>query len=807
MATLAEELHMSSSHNLALASLDDCLAFLRASLGRLRAAKSVDVPEMTEQLKMAAESAGMVRDWVWSELPGASWQSREELEDLITEIHHIIDTRAVEQLRSRLLTLAEELKRGSIVHRRAQRVTELNRLRDLAVDELRSHARLEGTPQTLPGPQSDQWIDWACALQEPQDSESLHTIRHRFPCVDDFVANLEPDMWVPSPAPVLEVVPPPSPKRQQAQAKAGADQKKTLTSVSGNRNGDAVATELMAWADAVGSLDGCVAILGESLATLRAANYIEVPEVIETLKKAAESARVVRERIWAELPGASWQSREELNALHVEIQKILRTKQLDQLRARLTALAAELEQGTIVHRRTQRVSELNRLRDQAINELRSQGTLEVAPQILPGPSADQWIYWACALKEPQDTESLRLLREGFPHLDEFIASLEASMWSSASTPAAPNPTVFMDRLDELRRKRPQNYPPTQEEVQAIHAQEHALMASMSTPEPAPPATPVVARAAAAAAAPALAPERPVEHSDPVKMIRESQAAAAAAAAKAAATPAVAKEKESDGDKWRKLPVNPVVIVIAALVLAALVGGIVWKMRRGHAVSTVQAVERQVAVQSNPGDPAAGQLGVASASAALSPTPDVGSKPPANQQEQATAAKPSTKEPSEKDKKAAEQPLLIRNIAVDQKPQQTQDATPAVAPQIAMANSQGGLPKNLMAGLPAPVPAKVTPPAQKLRVSSGVAEGQLIHQVSPKYPSQARQAHIQGTVALQAVIGKDGSVQGLRVLSGPPLLVPAAMEAVKEWRYKPFYLNGEASDADTQINVKFTLGEH
>jgi protein TonB len=123
----------------------------------------------------------------------------------------------------------------------------------------------------------------------------------------------------------------------------------------------------------------------------------------------------------------------------------------------------------------------------------------------------------------------------------------------------------------------------------------------------------------------------------------------------------------------------------------------------------------------------------------------------------------------------------------------------------MANSQGGLPKNLMAGIPAPVPAKVAP--QKLRVSSGVAQGQLVHQVSPKYPSQARQAHIQGTVALQAVIGKDGSVQDLRVLSGPPLLVPAAMEAVKEWRYKPFYLNGEPSDADTQINVKFTLGEH
>ncbi len=94
--------------------------------------------------------------------------------------------------------------------------------------------------------------------------------------------------------------------------------------------------------------------------------------------------------------------------------------------------------------------------------------------------------------------------------------------------------------------------------------------------------------------------------------------------------------------------------------------------------------------------------------------------------------------------------------------------------------------------------------QKVRVSSGVAQGSLIHEVRPEYPALARQARIQGTVVLQAVIGKDGKVQGLHVLSGHPLLVQAALNAVSQWRYRPYYLNEEPVEVDTQINVNFTL---
>ncbi len=94
--------------------------------------------------------------------------------------------------------------------------------------------------------------------------------------------------------------------------------------------------------------------------------------------------------------------------------------------------------------------------------------------------------------------------------------------------------------------------------------------------------------------------------------------------------------------------------------------------------------------------------------------------------------------------------------------------------------------------------------QKVRVSSGVAQGLLIHEVKPQYPPLARQARIQGTVVLQAVIGKDGKIQNLEVVSGHPMLIQAALEAVKQWRYKPYYLNGEPVEVDTQVNINFTL---
>ena len=179
-----------------ISSLDESLALYCGSLGDIGAAKSVDVAVVIDQFKAAAESAEKLRAFILSEMPDASWNNREQLDSVLDQIQKNIEARRLEALRSRLLDLAAELERGNIVHRRAARVTELTQLRAQAIDELLSQASSETAPCELPGPEAPEWIDWACELKEPEDSDSLRLLRDGFARLDDFVANLEPDMWV-----------------------------------------------------------------------------------------------------------------------------------------------------------------------------------------------------------------------------------------------------------------------------------------------------------------------------------------------------------------------------------------------------------------------------------------------------------------------------------------------------------------------------------------------------------------------------------------------------------------------------------
>jgi len=117
-------------------------------------------------------------------------------------------------------------------------------------------------------------------------------------------------------------------------------------------------------------------------------------------------------------------------------------------------------------------------------------------------------------------------------------------------------------------------------------------------------------------------------------------------------------------------------------------------------------------------------------------------------------------------------------------------------------SMGGVLGGMLSSTPVAIPKAATP--QRVRVSQGVSQGLLIHKVQPVYPPLARQARIQGMVVLQAMIGKDGTIQNLHVVSGHPMLTGAALDAVKQFRYKPYYLNGEPVEVETTINVNFTL---
>ena len=138
----------------------------------------------------------------------------------------------------------------------------------------------------------------------------------------------------------------------------------------------------------------------------------------------------------------------------------------------------------------------------------------------------------------------------------------------------------------------------------------------------------------------------------------------------------------------------------------------------------------------------------------------------------------------------------------------EEAPPAMAGGV-MGGVPGGVPGGSMNGViggminsTSAIPKVATP--QRVRVSSGVSAGNLIRRVQPNYPPLARQARIQGTVILQAEISKEGTIQNLQLISGHPMLAPAAIEAVKQWRYKPYLLNGEPVAVDTQVVVNFTL---
>ena len=147
---------------------------------------------------------------------------------------------------------------------------------------------------------------------------------------------------------------------------------------------------------------------------------------------------------------------------------------------------------------------------------------------------------------------------------------------------------------------------------------------------------------------------------------------------------------------------------------------------------------------------------------------------------------------------------------------TQEApSPAV---VTAGGVAGGVPGGVVGGVPggvlndllrsngtAPVLASTPAPAPKrIRVPAPTAEANLVYDVAPKYPPEAGRARIEGTVVLLAVIGKDGIVQDVRVQSGLAVLAQAAIEAVKQWRYRPYLMNGEPVEVDSQITINFNL---
>jgi protein TonB len=127
------------------------------------------------------------------------------------------------------------------------------------------------------------------------------------------------------------------------------------------------------------------------------------------------------------------------------------------------------------------------------------------------------------------------------------------------------------------------------------------------------------------------------------------------------------------------------------------------------------------------------------------------------------------------------------------------------PELARPGFDG--PTNVPTGLIGDSSSKTDVRSSPTRIVSHLSEAQLVNRVEPVYPHVAAVAGIQGQVKLHAIIARDGSVQSLNAISGHPLLVRAALDAVGQWRYRPYYLNGEAVEVETFITVNFRKEAH
>ena len=148
---------------------------------------------------------------------------------------------------------------------------------------------------------------------------------------------------------------------------------------------------------------------------------------------------------------------------------------------------------------------------------------------------------------------------------------------------------------------------------------------------------------------------------------------------------------------------------------------------------------------------------------------------------------------------ASHPIVIKNNASKPAAKAIQPGDAAAPSLTAIAPASGGPLPNLTGGT-----GVTRPVLQTLNVSQGVSQGLLIKKPQPIYPPNALRMHIEGSVQLLATISKEGDISAVKVLSGDTNLAKAAAEAVKQWKYKPYLLNGEPVEIQTQVTVNFKL---
>jgi TonB family protein len=760
---------MSPLSSSAIVTLDSALALLSESLENLEASKSVELTQAIEQLKLAVQSAGKVRESVLSELPETSWPSPQELDPLVENVREILKARLVEQQRSRLLALAVELERGTIVYRRALRVSEVNQLREQAVAELRAHAQSDAPPM-LPGPAAAQWVEWACSLQEPQDAECLQVLQSGFPCLDHFVANLEPNTWRGAEPPVTEVPP---------QADTSHDAKPSRPSKSKTRSPETpVASPVLPKVET----DASEVERGEDQSSLR--------DLLRKRRPRAEDA----------LREPSEEEREQI---------------LSRERARLDSL---MGRGREPARSVEPLSSLPDVLQKDAPRGFESNTL--TPHDATPPRGEE--------EEQQVTAQERALLDGMMGLTHdpagyFSAQREAPITEAPFHPTTTEPARATDTVSTHRSSI--DLPLSTEfarETKAAGAAVATDALAHVDPPVARTAVAAVARGSAAAAAVALAPIDDLDLGPKGSLIEfPSNASATPQSSELDSTPtlpATSTEpivRETRANAVLRKPGMLLVAVVLVLTALALLLWRPWAAARGSdnnsAVATPVSIPELKAPSPAPGNTDAATTQptspVNSAIQTTAPNTPAGNLNPTRESlthkptGEASSAAPARGQSEQALTTSSASPARI--ISVPKQPAAARSRGDAAIPVPSeLANGASGSLPVMVGNIPAAVPRIAN--QGRMRISSGVAQGLIIHQVKPRYPQRAIQDHIQGTVVLQAVIAKDGSVQNIRAVSGNATLVPAAMDAVRQWHYKPYQLNGQPVETDTEINVKFAL---
>ena len=759
---------MSASISSALEKLDGSLLALQSEVDCLRAGLEVSDEQLRQRLAEARQHATAVREVIRAERADAKWGDREALDLLILELEIAAQEKVNEQRRTRLLELASEFEAGSIKHRFESRVSALNALRQEAVDQLRADAALKDQEKVLPGPDAGEWLGWACNLQEDSDASTLDQLQKDFPALAGFTGEMEESYWVPG---TRAAVTPAAVGGAVAQAPAPAVAAKAIEAPKQ----PAPPTPAVQAAKPPAPPAPAVQVAKQPAPPAPVMAKAQEPVTAEPVRTAGQPAVVE-----TPVPPVKKSAPEPVVPARSKV-------------AVATVAVPQEKPQPAVTAKAQETAPVAPPAERPAKEARP-----AAEPVRPSAPAKQWAAAAAPAKEPAEKEKKTV---------------------AAATVVAP-PVAAAPRM-KYCDKCGSTYP-AQFNVCPIDT---SPLRFADEPRPAVAAVAnkvegAVVAATAATAAQVISKSRTAEQAA-VEKSRESSKVEvselratfrhqeeehlAAGEHRGTDWQALLRDKN-----WHALAANPVVLAAATLVLILVVGGIVWKAHRSHVANdSVRAMEKapdQPAASAQPGlvtNSVAQPVGASPSTANTSKPTDQNANKQNAQPGKDTQPKPESENPPKQADVLSLPMPGTRDVAVAKKPEPP--ANDAIEPPTipgALSNTSSNL-GAIAKDVPVAVP---TLSQQKLRVSSGVAQAQLTHRVNPLYPPEAFQSRVHGTVVLQAVIGKDGEVKTLKVVSGPPMLIKSATEAVKQWRYKPFTLNGEPVEADTQVNVNFSLGQ-